>query len=83
MRKMLNSSIDNFNSNELTLEPTIGNDPFYDRYPWFRIIGRSYIYLSNLFHNTPLIHNVPIVSEKGIVQGWMKVTVQAINGKNF
>jgi kinesin family protein 1 len=32
-------------------------------------------------HDTPLIHNVPIVSEKGLVRGHIKITVQAILGK--
>lgn len=78
MRSMLQSSVDTVAKS--SLESTLGGDPFYDRFPWFRIIGRSYVYLSNLFHSTPLIHNVAIVSEKGIVKGWMKVTVQAISG---
>jgi len=77
MRSMLQSSVES--SAKSCLESTLGGDPFYDRFPWFRIIGRSYVYLSNLFFNTPLIHNVAIVSEKGIVKGWMKVTVQAIS----
>jgi hypothetical protein len=62
-------------------DPTSNDDPFYDRFPWFRVIGRSYVYLSNLIHDTPLIHNVSIVSDKGLVKGHIKVTVQAILGK--
>jgi kinesin family protein 1 len=55
-------------------------DPFYDRSSWFQVIGRSYVLLSNLLHDTPLMHSVPIVSEKGSIRGHIKVTVQAILG---
>lgn len=60
------------------MENMIGGDPFYDRFPWFRLIGRSFVYLSNLLHNVPLIHKVAIVSEKGVVKGWLSVALQAI-----
>jgi hypothetical protein len=60
------------------MENMIGGDPFYDRFPWFRLIGRSFVYLSNLLHNVPLIHKVPIVSDKGVVKGWLSVALQAI-----
>ena len=60
------------------MENMLGGDPFYDRFPWFRLIGRSYVYLSNLLHNIPLIHKVAIVSEKGAVKGWLSVALQAI-----
>ena len=60
------------------MENMIGGDPFYDRFPWFRLIGRSFVYLSNLLHNVPLIHKVAIVSDKGIVKGWLSVALQAI-----
>ena len=80
-------------ANLLTLDPNnsmetmLGGDPFYDRFPWFRLIGRSFVYLSNLLHNVPLIHKVAIVSDKGIVKGWLSVALQAIvsgkKKKNF
>ena len=60
------------------MENMIGGDPFYDRFPWFRLIGRSFVYLSNLLHNVPLIHKVAIVSDKGVVKGWLSVALQAI-----
>ena len=60
------------------MENMIGGDPFYDRFPWFRLIGRSFVYLSNLLHRVPLIHKVAIVSEKGVVKGWLSVALQAI-----
>lgn len=81
MRNMYQNSSENAQTN--SDEATLSGDPFYDRFPWFRIIGRAYVYLNNLFYNVPLIHNVAIVSEKGIVKGWIKVTVQAINGKSL
>ncbi len=59
-------------------ESMVGGDPFYDRFPWFRLVGRSFVYLSNLLHNVPLIHKVAIVSEKGVVRGWLSVALQVI-----
>ena len=59
-------------------ENMVGGDPFYDRFPWFRLIGRSFVYLKNLLHNVPLIHKVAIVSEKGVVRGWLSVALQVI-----
>ena len=38
------------------LAPTGGCDPFYDRFPWFRRVGRAVVYLSNLMYPVPLIH---------------------------
>ena len=38
------------------LERTNGCDPFYDRFPWFRRVGRAVVYLSNLMYPVPLIH---------------------------
>ncbi|XP_048831815.1 kinesin-like protein KIF1A isoform X2 [Brienomyrus brachyistius] len=57
---------------------TVG-DPFYDRFPWFRLVGRAFVYLSNLVYPVPLVHRVAIVSEKGEVKGSLKVAVQAIS----
>uniref|UniRef100_T1HYD7 Kinesin-like protein unc-104 n=1 Tax=Rhodnius prolixus TaxID=13249 RepID=T1HYD7_RHOPR len=54
------------------------NDPFYDRFPWFRMVGRSFVYLSNLLYPVPLIHKVAIVNEKGDVKGYLRIAVQAI-----
>ncbi|XP_023388431.1 kinesin-like protein KIF1B [Pteropus vampyrus] len=55
-----------------------GHDPFYDRSPWFILVGRAFVYLSNLLYPVPLIHRVAIVSEKGEVRGFLRVAVQAI-----
>ncbi|XP_061894672.1 kinesin-like protein KIF1A isoform X4 [Entelurus aequoreus] len=56
-----------------------GSDPFYDRFPWFRLVGRSFVYLSNLLYPVPLVHRVAVVSEKGDVKGFLRVAVQAIS----
>ncbi|XP_077963733.1 kinesin-like protein KIF1A isoform X36 [Gasterosteus aculeatus] len=57
-----------------------GGDPFYDRFPWFRLVGRAFVYLSNLLYPVPLVHRVAIVSERGEVKGFLRVAVQAISG---
>ncbi|XP_065919048.1 kinesin-like protein KIF1A isoform X2 [Dysidea avara] len=56
-----------------------GADPFYDRYPWFRLIGRSYVYLSNLLLPSSLVYRVAIVSEKGEVKGYLSVSVRYLS----
>ncbi|KAM4651091.1 kinesin-like protein KIF1B isoform 9-T9 [Discoglossus pictus] len=57
-----------------------GHDPFYDRSPWFILVGRAFVYLSNLLFPVPLVHKVAVVSEKGDVRGFLRVAVQAIAG---
>ncbi|XP_074661847.1 kinesin-like protein unc-104 [Tubulanus polymorphus] len=73
--------------NEAELSPTspepdidsmTGGDPFYDRFPWFRLVGRAFVYLSNLFYPVQLVHRVTIVSEKGDVKGYLRVSVQVV-----
>ncbi|NXT63389.1 KIF1B protein, partial [Chaetops frenatus] len=56
-----------------------GQDPFYDRFPLFSLVGRAFVYLSNLLYPVPLVHRVAIVSEKGEVKGFLRVAVQAIS----
>uniref|UniRef100_A0A8C3C2H1 plus-end-directed kinesin ATPase n=1 Tax=Cairina moschata TaxID=8855 RepID=A0A8C3C2H1_CAIMO len=56
-----------------------GRDPFYDRSPLFSLVGRAFVYLSNLLYPVPLVHRVAIVSEKGEVKGFLRVAVQAIS----
>ncbi|XP_022101823.1 kinesin-like protein KIF1A isoform X4 [Acanthaster planci] len=53
-------------------------DPFYDRFPWFRLVGRAFVYLSNLLYPVPLVHRVAIVNEKGDVQGYLRIAVQHV-----
>ncbi|XP_054916598.1 kinesin-like protein KIF1A isoform X5 [Poeciliopsis prolifica] len=56
-----------------------GLDPFYDRSPLFSVVGRAFVYLSNLVYPVSLVHRVAIVSEKGEVKGFLRVGVQAIS----
>lgn len=71
-------------------------DPFYDRFPWFRPIGRwkiflfiyfsfissiffrTFVYLTNLLYGIPLIQNVAIVSERGEIKGYLKISIEQI-----
>uniref|UniRef100_A0AAR5QE16 Kinesin-like protein unc-104 n=1 Tax=Dendroctonus ponderosae TaxID=77166 RepID=A0AAR5QE16_DENPD len=65
-------------SPDYNVESLTGGDPFYDRFPWFRMVGRGFVYLSNLLYPVTLIHKVAIVSEKGDVRGYLRVAVQAV-----
>lgn len=47
------------------------------------MVGRAYVYLSNLMYPVPLIHRIAIVNERGDVKGYLRVAVQAILGKNL
>ncbi|KAK2187723.1 hypothetical protein NP493_156g05026 [Ridgeia piscesae] len=58
---------------------TTGGDPFYDRFPWFRLVGRAFVYLSNLFYPVGLVHRAAIVGERGDVKGYMRIAVQEVN----
>ncbi|KAK9306147.1 hypothetical protein QLX08_003054 [Tetragonisca angustula] len=69
-------------SPDFNIESITGGDPFYDRFPWFRMVGRSFVYLSNLMYPVPLIHKVAIVNEKGDVKGYLRVAVQAVVEEN-
>ncbi|XP_077390207.1 kinesin-like protein KIF1A isoform X3 [Festucalex cinctus] len=64
---------------ELCRGSSEGQDPFYDRSPLFSVVGRSFVYLSNLLYPVPLVHRVAVVSEKGDVKGFLRVAVQAIS----
>ena len=66
-----------------TLGGLSGGDPFYDRHPWFRVIGRSFVYLSNLLVPLSLVHDVAIVSDKGEVKGHLTVSVRFMSGKKL
>jgi len=54
------------------------NDPFYDRHHWCTIIGRAYLYLSNLLHPITVVQKIAVVSESGDVKGYLRVVVQAV-----
>uniref|UniRef100_A0A5S6Q9F7 Kinesin-like protein unc-104 n=1 Tax=Trichuris muris TaxID=70415 RepID=A0A5S6Q9F7_TRIMR len=63
---------------EVMMDSFSGTDPFYDRFPWFRLVGRAFVYLTNLLFNVPLVHKVSIVNEKGEVQGYLRIGVQIV-----
>ncbi|KAM6920969.1 kinesin-like protein KIF1A isoform 6-T6 [Xenentodon cancila] len=80
MREMYDRAADVPNNTTEECENVMtGGDPFYDRFPWFRLVGRAFVYLSNLLYPVPLVHRVAIVSEKGEVKGFLRVAVQAIS----
>uniref|UniRef100_A0A672IBQ0 plus-end-directed kinesin ATPase n=1 Tax=Salarias fasciatus TaxID=181472 RepID=A0A672IBQ0_SALFA len=79
MREMYDRAGEMASSHQEDGEGTLtGNDPFYDRFHWFKLVGRSFVYLSNLLYPVPLVHRVAIVTEKGDVRGFLRVGVQAI-----
>ncbi|XP_054465218.1 kinesin-like protein KIF1B isoform X1 [Anoplopoma fimbria] len=79
MREMYDRAGEMASTNQEEGEGTMtGNDPFYDRFHWFKLVGRAFVYLSNLLYPVPLVHRVAIVTEKGEVRGFLRVGVQAI-----
>ncbi|KAM9706074.1 kinesin-like protein KIF1B isoform 3-T3 [Dama dama] len=79
MREMYDRAGEMASSTQDESETTMtGSDPFYDRFHWFKLVGRAFVYLSNLLYPVPLIHRVAVVSEKGEVRGFLRVAVQAI-----
>ena len=52
------------------------NDPFTDRPTWYRLIGRSYLYLSNLLYNVRMVQTIPIVNEKCDIKGYLQVLIE-------
>lgn len=53
-------------------------DPFYDRHHWCTIIGRAYLYLSNLLHPITTVQKIPVVNDSGDVKGYLRVVIQAV-----
>uniref|UniRef100_A0A8B9JE85 plus-end-directed kinesin ATPase n=1 Tax=Astyanax mexicanus TaxID=7994 RepID=A0A8B9JE85_ASTMX len=79
MREMYDRAGEMASSNQEDGEgPLTGSDPFYDRFHWFKLVGRAFVYLSNLLYSVPLVHRVAVVTEKGEVRGFLRVGVQAI-----
>ncbi|XP_067448049.1 kinesin-like protein KIF1B isoform X8 [Thunnus thynnus] len=79
MREMYDRAGEMASNNQEDSEGSLtGNDPFYDRFHWFKLVGRAFVYLSNLLYPVPLVHRVAIVTEKGEVRGFLRVGVQAI-----
>ncbi|XP_028968277.1 kinesin-like protein unc-104 [Galendromus occidentalis] len=57
------------------------SDPFFDCSPWFRSIGRAFVYLKHLMYpDEALVQTVAIVNDKGDVVGFLRVAVQAGTG---
>ncbi|XP_051567529.1 kinesin-like protein KIF1A isoform X5 [Myxocyprinus asiaticus] len=71
---------ENDDEGELCRSSNKAEDPFYNRSPLFSVVGRAFVYLSNLLYPVPLVHRIAIVSEKGEVKGFLRVAVQAISG---
>ena len=62
----------------------ISNTKFYQHLFYrFRMVGRAYVYLSNLMYPVPLIHRLAVVNDKGDVKGYLRVAVQVILGKIY
>ncbi|KAA0195139.1 Kinesin protein [Fasciolopsis buskii] len=53
-------------------------DPFLERAPWFRLIGRSFVYLSNLYFGTTLVQRVAIVDNHSRVCGFIRIAVEPV-----
>ncbi|XP_043097340.1 kinesin-like protein KIF1A isoform X11 [Puntigrus tetrazona] len=70
---------DDDDEGELCRSSGKAEDPFYDRSPLFSVVGRAFVYLSNLLYPVPLVHRVAIINEKGEVKGFLRVAVQAIS----
>ena len=78
-----------YHQSTVNLEPSLpatgsllGGDPFYDKAPWFKLIGRSFVFLSNLLVPVSLVRKVSIVGEKGEVKGQLTVSVRYMTGNN-
>lgn len=54
------------------------NDPFYDRHHWCTIIGRAYLYLSNLLNPVTVVQKIAVVNDSGDVKGYLRVVIQAV-----
>jgi len=50
-------------------------DPFSDRPPWFRLVGRAFISLKSLYHETPMEHELKVVDENANVVGKLRVSI--------
>ena len=82
-RERLKTMKDLYNKVAMATEHSDGEaeDPFYDDFPWFRLIGRSFVYMRNLFYGISLDQKVPIVNEKAEILGALLVRIETIAGK--
>ncbi|KAI6649541.1 hypothetical protein LOD99_6707 [Oopsacas minuta] len=53
-----------------------GNNPFFDRNPWYSLIGRSYVYLTHILLPMALEQTIAIVTDRGDVMGHIDVLLQ-------
>jgi hypothetical protein len=44
----------------------------------FLSVFRAFVYLTNLLYGLPLIQNVAIVSERGDIKGYLKISIEQI-----
>jgi len=44
----------------------------------FLLFFRAFVYLSNLLYGLPLIQNVAIVSERGEIKGYLKISIEQL-----
>ncbi|XP_046845010.1 kinesin-like protein unc-104 isoform X2 [Xenia sp. Carnegie-2017] len=56
------------------------DDPFYDDFPWYRFIGRSFVFLSHVAYGVALDQTVPIINEKCEILGRISVRIEPIAG---
>ncbi|KAL5104793.1 hypothetical protein TcWFU_010228 [Taenia crassiceps] len=54
-------------------------DPFYDRLPWFKPIGRCLVYLTNLYFDMSLEQELPLINHNGEHVGFIRVLVESRN----
>lgn len=54
------------------------SDPFYDRFPWFRFIGRGLMFMRNLLEPCSVTQCISIANEKGDVMGYLKVSLHPV-----
>ncbi|CAB4009819.1 kinesin unc-104, partial [Paramuricea clavata] len=55
-------------------------DPFYDDFPWFRLVGRSFVYMRHLLYGISLDQKVPIVNERSEILGALLVRIEPVVG---
>ncbi|KAJ6219465.1 hypothetical protein RDWZM_005277 [Blomia tropicalis] len=65
-------------SQNITNDDIECSDPFYDRFPWFRLIGRGLVFLQNLLVPCGVTQCICIVNEKGDVCGYLRVSVEPV-----
>ncbi|VDM28236.1 unnamed protein product, partial [Hydatigera taeniaeformis] len=54
-------------------------DPFYDKLPWFKSIGRCLVYLTNLYFDMSHEQELPLINRNGEHVGFIRVLVESRN----